>query len=132
MRKSIWPFIPANDYSDLISLKSFAGMNGRLELRILTQPYSEVFCGYFRRLVFGNSVTKHNFSYSVVVFSSRFPTYRFLAQFSLNNVHKRGLKHHHFISHIPLCFHANPPDFPRLFEPRGKPHRVSPTITCSS
>ena len=23
-----------------------------------------------------------------------------LAQFSLNNVHKRGLKHHHFISHV--------------------------------
>ena len=34
-------------------------MNGRLELRIITQPYSEVYWGYFRRLVFGNSLTKH-------------------------------------------------------------------------
>ena len=55
-------------------------MNGQLELRIITQPYSEVYWGYFRRLVFGNSLTKHNkfssFSYSIVFFSSRFPTYR--------------------------------------------------------
>ena len=35
-------------------------MNGLLELRIITQPYSEVYWGYFRRLVFGNSLTKHN------------------------------------------------------------------------
>ena len=34
---------------------------------------------YFRRLVFGNSLT---------------------------------------LSHIPLCFHAKPPNFPRLFDPR--------------
>ena len=71
-------------------------MNGRLELRIITQPYSEGYWGYFRRLVFGNSLTKHNkfssFSYSVVIF--------FLP-----------------ISHIPPCFHANPPDFPRLIGP---------------
>ena len=31
----------------------------RLELCIITQPYSEVYWGYFRRLVFGNSLTKH-------------------------------------------------------------------------
>ena len=72
-------------------------MNGRLELRIITQPYSEVYLGYFRRLVFGNPLTKHNkfssFSYSVVLF--------FIP-----------------ISHIPPCFHAYPPDFPRLFDPR--------------
>ena len=78
IRKLNGPFIPAIDYSDFISLKSFAGMNGRLELGILTQPYSEVYCGYFRLLVFGNSLTKHNkltsFSYSVVIFFSRFPT----------------------------------------------------------
>ena len=47
-------------------------MNGQLDLRIITQPYSEVYWGYFRRLVFGNSLTKHNklstFSYSVVIF----------------------------------------------------------------
>ena len=47
-------------------------MNGPLELRIITQPYSEVYSGYFRRLVFGNSLTKHNkfssFSYYVVIF----------------------------------------------------------------
>ena len=72
-------------------------MNGRLELRIIEQPYSEVYWEYFRHLVFGNSSTKHielnNFSYSVVMF--------FLP-----------------ISHIPPCFHANPPDFPRLIGPR--------------
>ena len=53
-------------------------MNGQLELRIITQPYSAVYWGYFRRLVFGNSLTKHiklsSFSYSVVICSSRFPT----------------------------------------------------------
>ena len=69
-------------------------MNGRLELHIITQPYSEVYWGYFRRLGFGNSLTKHiklsHFSYSVVIVF-------FLP-----------------ISHIPPCFHANPPDFPRL------------------
>ena len=56
-------------------------MNGRFDLRIITQPHSEVhvYCGYFRRLVFGNSLTS---------------------------------------SHIPPCFHAKPPDFPRLFESR--------------
>ena len=88
MRKSNRPFIPVNDYSNFISLKSFAETNGQLELRILTQPYSAVYCGYFRRLVFGNSLT--SFSYSVVIFPS-----------------------------IPPCFHANPPDFPRLIVPRG-------------
>ena len=72
-------------------------MNGQLELCIITQPYSEVYWWYFRRFVFGNSLTKHiklsSFSYSVVIF--------FLP-----------------ISHIPPCFHANPPDFPRLIGPR--------------
>ena len=29
-------------------------MNGQLELRIITQPYSAVYWGCFRRLVFGN------------------------------------------------------------------------------
>ena len=71
-------------------------MNGQLELRIITQPYSAVYWGYFRRLVFGNASTKHiklsSFSYSVVIF--------FLP-----------------ISHIPPCFHANPPDIPRLIGP---------------
>ena len=73
-------------------------MNGQLELRIITQPYSAVYWGYFRRLVFGNSLTKHfelsSFSYSVVIFSLQ-------------------------ISHIPPCFHANPPGFPRLVGPRA-------------
>ena len=27
----------------------------RFELHIITQPHSEVYCGYFRRLVCGNS-----------------------------------------------------------------------------
>ena len=47
--------------------------------RPFTQPHSEVYCGYFRRLVFRNSLT---------------------------------------FSHIPPCFHAKPPDFPRLIGPR--------------
>ena len=72
-------------------------MNGRLKLRIITQPYSEVYWGYFRCLIFGNSLTKHDkfnsYSYSVVIFVLP-------------------------ISHIPPCFHANPPDFPRLIKPR--------------
>ena len=55
-------------------------MNGRFDLYIITQPHSEVYCGYFRHLVFGNSLT---------------------------------------FSHIPPCFHAKPPDFPRLIGPRG-------------
>ena len=75
-------------------------MNGRLDLRIITHPCSEVYWGYFRRLVFGYSLTKHNklssFSYSVVIF--------FLS-----------------LSHLPPCYHAKPPDFPRLFEPRVYP-----------
>ena len=62
-------------------------MNGRLELRIITQRYSEVYWGYFRRLVFVNSLTKHNkfssFSYSVVLFSSQFPTHRVVFMLTL-------------------------------------------------
>ena len=62
-------------------------MNGQLELCIIAQPYSEVYWGYFRRLVFGNSLTKHiklsNVSYSVVIFSSRFPTYRLVIMLTL-------------------------------------------------
>ena len=54
-------------------------MNDRFDLRIITH-HSEVYCGYFRRLVLGNSLT---------------------------------------FSHKPLCFHAKPPNFPRLFDPRG-------------
>ena len=72
-------------------------MNGRLELRIITQPYSEVYWGYFRRLVFGNSLTKHNKLSSFFIFCSDF----FLPY-----------------SHIPPCYNAKPPDFPRLSEPR--------------
>ena len=71
-------------------------MNGRLELRIIKQPYSEVYWGYFRRLIFKIKLTKHNkitcFSYSVVTFLP--------------------------FSHIPPCYHAKTPDFPRLFGPR--------------
>ena len=73
-------------------------MNGGLDLRIITHPYSEVYWRYFRRLGFGNSLTKHiklsRFSYSVEIFFLPF-------------------------SHMPPCFHDKPPDFPRLFEPRG-------------
>ena len=71
-------------------------MNDQLELRIITQPYSSVYWGYFRNLVFGNSLTKHkklsSFSYSVVIFVLP-------------------------ISHIPPCYHAKPPDVPRLIGP---------------
>ena len=53
------------------SNRPFIEINGRLELRIITQPYSAVYWGYLHRLVFGNSLTKHNklisFSYSVVI-----------------------------------------------------------------
>ena len=86
MCKSNLSFIPVNDYSEFISY-SFAGMNGQLELRINAQPYSAVHWGYFGRLVFGNSLTKHiklsTFSYSVVTFSSRFPTYRHVCMLTL-------------------------------------------------
>ena len=62
-------------------------MNGQLELRMITQPYSAVYWGYFRRLVFGNSLTKHiklsSFSYSVVIFPSRFPTCRLVFMLTL-------------------------------------------------
>ena len=75
-------------------------MNGRLELRIITQPYSEVYWRYFGRLVFGNSLTNHNkissFSYFVVIC--------FLP-----------------LSHIPPCYHANRPDFPLLIHPGHAP-----------
>ena len=66
-------------------------MNGRLELRIITQPYSAVYWGYFRSLVFGNSWTKHiklgSLSYSVVIFPSRFPTYRLVIILNLHISH---------------------------------------------
>ena len=66
-------------------------MNGRLELRIIIQPHSEVYCGYFSRLVFGNSLTKHNklssFAYSEVIFSYRFPTYRLVIMLNLSISH---------------------------------------------
>ena len=82
---------PPPIYFWIKSLWSLAGINGRcnaifwppaivwLDSHIITQPHSEVCCGYFRRLVFGNSLT---------------------------------------FSNIPPCFHAKPPDFPRLIGPR--------------
>ena len=52
-----------------------------------TALFKSIKWGYFRRLVFGNSLTKHiklsSFSYSVVIFSSRFPTYRLVFFFML-------------------------------------------------
>ena len=57
-------------------------MNDRLDLHIITHHHSEVYCGYFRGLVFGNALT---------------------------------------FSDIPLCLHAKPPDFPRLFDPPPPP-----------
>ena len=106
MRKSTLPFIPENDYSDLIIIVRW----NEGPVGIITQPYSEVYWAYFRSLVFGNSLTKHNkltsFSYSVVILSSRFPTYRF------------------------VVMHANPPDFPRLFEPRVIGSVISGIYEC--
>ena len=34
-------------------------MNGQLELRITTQPYSAVYWGYFRRLVFWKFINEN-------------------------------------------------------------------------
>ena len=39
---------------------------------------------------------------SRLLFSEDFDV-EWLAQFSLSNVHKRGLKHHHFISDVEWC-----------------------------
>ena len=75
-------------------------MNDRLDLRIITQPHSQVYWGYFRRLVFGNSSTKHN---KLTYFSN---SMLFCSDVLLP------------FSHIPGCIHAKTPDFPRLFEPR--------------
>ena len=75
-------------------------MNDRFDLRIITQPHSQVYWGYFRRLVFGNSSTKH---IKLIYFSN---SILFCSDVLLP------------FSHIPPCFHAKTPDFPRLFEPR--------------
>ena len=63
-------------------------VSGKLvELRIITQPYSAVYWGYFRLLVFGNLLTKRikisSFSYSVVIFASQFPTYSLVFMLTL-------------------------------------------------
>ena len=79
-------------------------MNDRFDLRIITQPHSQVYWGYFRRLVFGNSSTKHN---KLTYFSN---SMLFCSDVLLP------------FSHIPRCIHAKTPDFPRLFEPRGNVH----------
>ena len=49
-------------------------------------------------------VRTHSGAYFVINFASLSPVSAWpsLAQFSLNNVHTRGLKHHHFISTL-LC-----------------------------
>ena len=75
-------------------------MNDPFDLRIITQPHSQVYLGYFRRLVFGNSSTKQN---KLTYFSN---SMLFCSDVLLP------------FSHIPRCIHAKTPDFPRLFEPR--------------
>ena len=75
-------------------------MNDSFDLRIITQPHSQVYWGYFRRLVLGNSSTKHN---KLTYFSN---SMLFCSDVLLP------------FSHIPRCIHAKTPDFPRLFEPR--------------
>ena len=72
MRNSNGPFIPANDYNEINSLLSFAGMNYLFDLHISTHYHSEVHCGYFRRLVFGNSLT---FSYIPLCFHDNPPDF---------------------------------------------------------
>ena len=81
-------------------------MNGRLVG--LAHNYTDLFrsiLGYFRSLVFGNSLKKHNklssFSYSVVIVFLPF-------------------------SHILPCYHTTkPPDVPCLFKPRAQPIRIA-------
>ena len=85
-------------------------MNDRFDLRIITQPHSQVYWGYFRRLVFGNSSTKHN---KLTYFSN---SMLFCSDVLLP------------FSHIPRCIHAKTPDFPRLFEPR---EYACPAVTAS-
>ena len=92
-----------DQYKDDVATCVYIQVNihkGQIDLRIITQPHSQVYWGYFRRLVFGNSSTKHNkltyFSNSILFCSD------VLLPFS----------------HIPRCIHAKTPDFPRLFEPR--------------
>ena len=75
-------------------------MNDRFDFRIITQPHSQVHWGYFRRLVFGNSSTKHN---TLTYFSN---SMLFCSDVLLP------------FSHISRCIHAKTPDLPRLFEPR--------------
>ena len=70
MRKSNWPFIQVNDCNEINSLLSFAGMNDPFDLHIITHHYSEAYCGYFRRLVFGNSLT---FSHIPPCFHAKLP-----------------------------------------------------------
>ena len=82
-------------------------MNDRFDLRIIIQPHSQVYWGYFRRLVFGNSTTKHN---KLTNFSNLM---LFCSDVLLP------------FSHIPRCIHAKTPDFPRLFEPRDRVIYVS-------
>ena len=59
-------------------------MNGQLDLRMITQPYSEVCWEYFRRLVFGNSLTKHNKTHQLFIFRNDFfpPDFPHTALFS--------------------------------------------------
>ena len=47
-------------------------MNDRFDLHIITQPHSEVYCGYFRRLVFVNSLT---FSHITPCFHAKPPNF---------------------------------------------------------
>ena len=82
-------------------------MNDCFDLRIITQPHSQVYWGYFRRLVFGNSSTKHN---KLTYFSN---SMLFCSDVLLP------------FSHIPRCIHAKTPDFPRLFEPRASGSQTS-------
>ena len=47
-------------------------MNDRFDLHIITHHHSEAYCGYFRRLVFGNSLT---FSHIPPCFHAKTPNF---------------------------------------------------------
>ena len=46
-------------------------MNDRLDLHIITHYHSKVYCGYFRRLVFENSLM---FSHKPLCFNAKHPS----------------------------------------------------------
>ena len=48
-------------------------MNDQFDLHIITHDHSEIYCGYFRCLVFGNSLTFFYISFCFYVKPPNFP-----------------------------------------------------------